>query len=48
MSDTGYTASWEIIEDEITFTLSAMTFGWVGIGFSFDESMVCLHMLQNI
>ncbi len=38
----GYTASWEIVEDEITFTLSALTLGWVGIGFSFDEMMVCL------
>ncbi len=44
----GYTASWEIVEDEITFTLSALTLGWVGIGFSFDEMMVCLHLLQNI
>ena len=37
----GYTASWQVIGDEITFTLSATaTFGWIGIGFSFDELMV--------
>ena len=36
-----YIAIWQVFGDEITFTVSAKTNGWIGIGFSPDNRMVC-------
>ena len=36
-----YIAIWQVFGDEITFTVSAKTNGWIGIGFSPDNLMVC-------
>ena len=35
-----FSASWQVYDDEISFNISAMTTGWVGIGFSFNQFMV--------
>lgn len=38
--------TYDVSGDSITFTLQAQTTGWVGIGFSLDQSMVG-HLVTN-
>ena len=43
-----YYVAYSVSGDTITFTLQAMTTGWVGIGFSLDQLMVShLYMQAN-
>ena len=35
-----YNVSWRVVGDVVSFTVSARTTGWVGIGFSKDQLMV--------
>ena len=35
-----YNVSWRVVGDVASFTVSARTTGWVGIGFSKDQLMV--------
>ena len=38
--DETYTVSWTVTGDSVAFEVSAVTTGWVGLGFSVDSIMV--------
>ena len=44
----GYTAEWTVRGDMISFEVTAVTTGWVGIGFSLDRKMVSVYIPYNI
>lgn len=44
--DCEYSAMWHVRGDEIQFTVTANTTGWVAIGFSDTPSMVSLYLSQ--
>ena len=41
MSSSGHEVSWTVSGENVEFTVSADTTGWVGVGFSLTPSMVC-------
>ena len=43
-----WSAHWDVTGDMIDFVVSAVTTGWVAIGFSENNLMVILHVLYKL
>ena len=41
-----YQATWTVEGNNVRFTVSAQTTGWVGIGFSDDQLMVSVYIFE--
>ena len=39
-------AEWTVRGDMISFEVTAVTTGWVGIGFSLDQKMVSVYRIE--
>ena len=48
MSSGVYQVSWAVSGGNVDFTVSADTTGWVGVGFSLTDDMVCKNLYIHI
>ena len=48
MSNSGYEVSWAVSGENVDFTVSADTTGWVGVGFSLTANMVYIYVVFKV